>query len=87
MARAIFIDGLHVEEHVVLMALGLDEGANKHILGLCEGTTENAASCRALLRNLLDRALDAQGPYLFIIDGNKALSKAIRHISAGRCLI
>ena len=50
----------------------------KHPLGLVEGATENAATARALIANLIDRGLDPAVPRLFIIDGSKALSTAIR---------
>ena len=85
--QAIFIDGLHIDEHVVLMALGVDETAQKHVLGLWEGSTENTATCKGLLRNLLQRGLDADRPYLFIIDGSQALSCAIAKTFDGRHVI
>ena len=55
----------------------------KHPLGLIEGATENAAVVQALIDNLVARGLDPAVPRLFIIDGSKALSKAIRR-SFGR---
>jgi transposase-like protein len=42
------------------------------------GATENAATVQALIENLVERGLDPAVPRLFIIDGAKALSKAIR---------
>jgi putative transposase len=51
---------------------------DKHPLGLIEGATENAATVQALIDNLIERGLDPVVPRLFIIDGAKALSKAIR---------
>ena len=51
---------------------------DKHPLGLAEGATENAATVQALIDNLVERGLDPAVPRLFIIDGAKALSKAIR---------
>jgi transposase-like protein len=68
---AIMLDGLHVAEHSV-------ESGKKHPLGLWVGATENAVVCGELLDNLIERGLDAQGRYLFVIDGSKALRKAIR---------
>gem|GEM_PF-4307848 len=41
---AVMIDGIHFGEHVVLIALGIDESGHKHVLGLREGATENATS-------------------------------------------
>jgi putative transposase len=45
---ALLIDGVHFAEHVVLAAVGVDERGTKHVLGLSEGATENAAAMRAL---------------------------------------
>ena len=72
------IDGLHVGDHVLLAAIGIDGGGEKHVLGLAEGASENAATVQALLDNLTARGLDPAVPRLFILDGAKALSKAVR---------
>ena len=76
---AIQIDGLHVGDDLVLVAaLGIDADGNEHPLGLMEGATENAAVVQALIDNLIERGLDPTVCRLFIVDGAKALSKAIR---------
>ena len=72
------IDGLHVGDRVLLAAIGIDGACEKHVLGLAEGATENAATVQALLDNLTARGLDPEVPRLFIVDGAKALSKAIK---------
>src|SRR3954467_13127224 len=73
------IDGLHLGDVLVLVAaIGIDGEGNKHPLALVEGATENAATVQALLDNLVSRGLDPTVPRLFIADGAKALSKAIR---------
>ena len=67
------------EWHMTLVAaIGVDVNGDKHPLGLVEGATENAATVQALIDNLVERGLDPAVPRLFIIDGSKALSKAIR---------
>ena len=48
------------------------------VLGLAEGATENAATVQTMLDNLIERGLDPERPRLYIVDGAKALSKAIR---------
>ena len=48
------------------------------MLGVAEGATENAATVQAMLDNLIERGLDPERPRLDIVDGAKALSKAIR---------
>jgi putative transposase len=76
---AIQIDGLYISDELILVAaVGIDGRGEKHPLGLVEGATENAATVQALLDNLVERGLDPAGIWLFIIDGAKALSKAIR---------
>jgi transposase-like protein len=82
------IDGLHVAEDIVLIgAIGIDGNGNKHILGLVEGATESAAAAQALLDNLIERGLDPQVQRLFILDGAKALSKAVRATFGRQTLI
>ena len=71
-------DGLHVGDHVMAAAIGIDAGGEKHVPGLAEGARENTATVRALLDNLIERGLDPERPRLYIVDGAKALSKAIR---------
>ena len=73
------IDGIHMDEDLILVAaIGVDAKGDKHPLGLAEGATENAATVQSLVDNLVERGLDPAVPRLFIIDGAKALSKAIR---------
>jgi putative transposase len=73
------IDGVHMADDLLLVAaIGIDATGEKHPLGVVEGATENAATARALIANLIDRGLDPAVPRLFIIDGSKALSTAIR---------
>ena len=84
---AIMIDGIHVDEHLVLVALGIDENADKHILGLYEGATENTTVCAGLLSDLEARGLRTDRTMLFVIDGSKALAKAVRAKFGARALI
>src|SRR4051794_13978049 len=73
------IDGLHIgDELIPVAAVGIDGRGEKHPLGLVEGATGNAATLQALLDTLVERGLAPAGVWLFIIDGTKALSKAIR---------
>ena len=75
------IDGIHVGEHLVLVALGIDEDGEKHVLGLYEGATENETVCTALISDLDARGMRTDRSMLFVIDGSKALAKAIRATS------
>lgn len=84
---AVMVDGIHVGGHVVLVALGIDEGGDKHVLGLYEGATENATVCTALLADLRTRGLRTDRTHLFVIDGGKALVKSIRDVFGKHALI
>ena len=87
------IDGIHIAEDLVLLAaVGIDGEGTKHPLGLIEGATENATVVQALLDNLIERGVDPKVCRLFIIDGAKALAKAIRrtfgrHTPIQRCQV
>jgi transposase-like protein len=74
---AMFIDGVEVAEHCIVVALGVDAEGRKHPLGLWEGTTENKTVCTALLGNLIERGLHVEQPRLFVIDGGKAIRAAV----------
>lgn len=73
------IDGLCVGNHVLVAAVGVDGAGDKHTLAVAEGATENTATVQALLDNLIKRGLDPTVPRLFVVDGAKALSRAIRN--------
>ena len=64
---------------VLMAAIGVDGNGDKHVLAVVEGATENTVVVQALIDNLLARGLDPTLPRLFIVDGAKALSKAIRN--------
>ncbi len=74
----VLIDGIHLGDHLILIALGIDFEGKKQVLGLREGDTESGQVVRALLRDLIDRGLDQERARLFVIDGAKALTSAIR---------
>jgi putative transposase len=83
----VMLDGIIVAKHTVIVALGIDETGKKHALGLWIGDTENAVVCGELLDNLIERGLDPLSAYLFVIDGSKALRKAIRTRFGDRSLV
>ena len=73
----IYIDGIVVSGHHIIAAVGVDEAGDKHLLGLALGASENALVVKDLLRGMIERGLDAQLSYLFVIDGGAALRSAI----------
>lgn len=83
---ATIIDGIHVGEHLVVVALGIDEAGEKHVLGLHEGATENESVCAALIEDLVARGVKNRA-MLFVIDGGKALALAIRKAFGRRAFL
>jgi putative transposase len=61
-----------------IVALGITTEGDKLALGLWDGSSENASVAGALLADLIDRGLDVEQGLLLVIDGSKALRKAIR---------
>jgi len=80
----IYLDGIQFGSHHVLAAVGVDEGGTKHVLGVRQGASENAEVTRALLEDLVERGLDPTRRRLFVIDGSKALRKAIDQVFGPR---
>ncbi len=74
----IMIDGIEFAGEVVVSAVGIDEEGRKHILGLRHGATENAEVVGSMLSELVEQGISTTQPTLFVVDGSKALTKAIK---------
>jgi transposase-like protein len=83
----VFLDGFGMGEHLLVGALGVTDDGTKVPLGVVEGTTENKAVCTRLVADLAARGLDASKGVLFVIDGGKALERAIRAVFGAKALI
>ena len=77
---ALLLDGVRVKEDCIVVALGITVDGHKQVLGLWHGATENSTVAKSLLEDLMERGLDPDRPMLFVIDGSKALRKAIREV-------
>jgi putative transposase len=89
---AIFIDSLDFAGEALVCALGLCDDGTKHVLGLRQGATENKEVVTSLLEELTERGLTTDQPTLFVLDGAKALTKAVlavwgRYAAIQRCQI
>jgi len=76
----IYIDGLIFGKYTMIGAIGVDTQGHKHVLGIREGATENAAVVTALLEDVVARGVDSKRKMLFVIDGSKALRAAINAV-------
>jgi putative transposase len=83
----VFLDGFGMGEHLLVGALGVTADGTKVPLGVVEGTTENKAVCTRLVADLAERGLDATRGVLFVIDGGKALDRAIRGVFGAKAAI
>jgi len=81
---ALLIDGIEFAGQVMVVALGVAADGTKHVLGLWQGATENAAVAKALLEDLVERGLDPERRYLIVIDGSKALRAAVERLFGAR---
>jgi putative transposase len=81
------LDGLEIADRTHVVALGITTEGVKIPLGLWEGSTENATLARTLLADLVDRGLDPEQAILFVIDGGKALRRAIKDVFGEHALV
>jgi putative transposase len=76
----LMVDGIDLKGRTNVVALGITTDGVKIPLGLWEGSTENAAVATALLSDLVERGLDVEQGVLCVLDGAKALRKAVRDV-------
>lgn len=63
----VMLDGVHLGEHLLVVALGVTEDGTKVPLGVVAGSTENTEVCARLVADLVDRGLDASRGMLFVM--------------------
>ena len=71
------IDGLELGKMTILAAMGIDSDGKKHVLGIAESGSENNIVVKGLLEDLIGRGLSPDCPRLYVLDGGKALYKAV----------
>jgi putative transposase len=76
---ALLIDATPFAGQQMVVALAIDEYGRKTILGIRQGATENATVVGELLGDLMERGLDFSEPRLYILDGGKALTAAVKN--------
>ena len=83
----IMMDGLELGKMTILAAMGIDRDGRKHMLGIIEGGSENTEVAKGLLADLTGRGLDPSRPRLYVLDGGKALHKAVTDVFGKEALI
>jgi putative transposase len=81
------LDGIEIADRCHVVALGITTDGVKIPLGLWEGSTENATLARSLLSDLVERGLDPEQAILFIVDGGKAIRRAIKDVFGEQALV
>jgi putative transposase len=77
---AFMADGVHFGESTCVVALGIGIDGVKHPLAVEEGSTENATLVTGLITGLRERGLDVTSPVLAVLDGSKALARAVKDV-------
>ena len=83
----LMVDGEHLAERCVVVALAITADGTKVPVGLWDGSTENKTVVRSLLADLVERGLAFDDGLLVVIDGAKALSAAVREVFGAKALI
>ena len=77
---ALMVDGIRVADHTCVVVLGITLDGTKIPLALAEGATENATVVGELLVGLRERGLEVTRPILVVLDGAKALRRAVTEV-------
>src|SRR5207244_12572557 len=83
----LMIDSKFFAGECVVAAVGIDLEGRKHVLGLWHGATENSTVVKTLLEDLVSRGLDSERKMLIVIDGAKALRKAVTMVLGEQGLV
>lgn len=83
----LMIDGTELGGQTLIVVLGIAADGKKHVLGARQGTTESSEVIKSLLRELIDRGLDAEQERLVALDGSRGLHKAVRQVFGKKACI
>jgi transposase-like protein len=83
----LMIDAIHFCSHIMLIVLGIDTEGRKHALGMRQGAAENTAVVRELIADLIERGLNAKAARLIVIDGARALRRAIAECFGDKVMV
>jgi transposase-like protein len=83
----LMLDGEHLAERCVVVALAITADGTKKPVGLWDGSTENKTVVRSLLADLVERGLTVDDGLLVVLDGAKALAAAVREVFGAKAAI
>jgi putative transposase len=85
--KVLMLDGEHLAERCVVVALAITADGTKAPVGLWDGSTENKTVVRSLLADLVERGLRFDDGLLVVIDGAKALAAGVREVFGAKAAI
>ena len=85
--KVLMLDGEHLAERCVVVALAITADGTKKPVGLWDGSTENKTVVHALLADLVERGLKSDDGLLVVLDGAKALAAGVREVFGAKALI
>jgi len=83
----LMIDSKFFGGDCLVAAVGVDLQGKKYVLGLWHGATENATVVKGLLEDLVSRGLESERKLLIVIDGAKALRKAVQMVLGEQAVV
>lgn len=83
----LLLDGKYFPKQCIIVGIGIDKEGRKHVVGLWEGATENSTVVKGLLEDLLARGLDPEQKLLIVVDGGKALRKAVEMVFGSKAVV
>src|SRR5215475_5706845 len=83
----LMIDSKFFGGDCLVAAIGVDVAGRKHVLGIWHGATENATVVKGLLEDLISRGLESERKMLIVLDGAKALRKAVSMVLGEQGLV
>ena len=83
----LMVDGLNVSDQMIIVAMVICADGTKIPVGLMLGDTENTIVVTDLLADLIARGLRFDQGILVVLDGSKALRKAVTKVFGDRAIV
>ena len=83
----LMIDGVHFADDVLVVAMIVTVDGTKIPVGLAHGDTENSTVVKRLLADLVARGLNVEAGLLVVLDGSKALRKAVNSVFGDHAIV
>jgi putative transposase len=85
--KVLMLDGEHLADTCVIVALAITADGQKFPVGLWDGASENKTVVTAMLADLVSRGLSADDGLLVVMDGAKALAAAVNEVFGAKAAV